>query len=87
MVQGIDIIENVQRGATKPVPEIKALTYEEWLRKLDLPTLAYRRSRGNVIETFKILCGKGDEDCTEGLFTMQVTQEEILERYSRIMRN
>lgn len=54
----------------KLVPEIEDLTYEERLRKLELPTLTYRRSRGDMIETIKILCGEY-EDCTEGLFTMR----------------
>ena len=41
----VKIIETVQRRATKLVPTLKNLSYEERLRKLDLPTLAYRRSR------------------------------------------
>ena len=39
-----------------------------------MPTLSYRRSRGDMIETYKILGGKYDEDCTEGLFTLQVNE-------------
>ena len=31
------------------------LTYEERLRIINLPTLIYRRMRGDMIETFKIL--------------------------------
>ena len=36
------------------------LTYEERLRYLDLPTLVYRRSRGDMIKTYKIVNGKYD---------------------------
>ena len=51
----IDPLENVQRRATRLVPSLKSLSYEERLRKLNLPTLVYRRARGDMIETFKIL--------------------------------
>ena len=53
----IDAIEKVQRRATKVLPGMKNLPYEERLRKLNLPSMVYRRSRGDMIETFKILNG------------------------------
>jgi hypothetical protein len=49
----IEAIENVQRRATKMLPDMKDLTYEERLKKLKLPSLRYRRLRGDMIETFK----------------------------------
>ena len=55
-------LESVQRRATKLVRAIKDLPYEDRLRSLDLPTLAYRRSRGDVISTFKIFKGYIDID-------------------------
>ncbi len=53
----IDIrtIENVQRRASKMVPHLQNLNYEERLRKLDLPTLVYRRLGGDMVEVYKIL--------------------------------
>ena len=36
------------------------MTYEKRLKYLDLPTLVYRRSRGDMIETYKMLHGKHD---------------------------
>ena len=39
-------LENVQRRASRMIQGMKALTYEERLRKLKLPTLAFRRYRG-----------------------------------------
>ena len=48
-------IENVQRRATKLVPELKDLSYKERLQKLNLPSLKYRRLRGDLIEVYKIM--------------------------------
>lgn len=50
----ITALENVQARATKLVPSLKNLSYEERLRKLDLSTLTYRHARGDTIETFKM---------------------------------
>ena len=36
------------------MPEIKALSYEQRLFQLSLPTLAYRHARGDMIETDKL---------------------------------
>ena len=48
-----NLIEGVQRPATKLVPELKDLEYEERLKRMDLPSLRYRRVRGDMIETYK----------------------------------
>jgi uncharacterized protein (DUF4415 family) len=48
------IIENVQRRATRLAPELRELSYEERLKSLNLPSLSYRRRRGDLIETYKI---------------------------------
>ena len=49
----VDMIENVQRRATKLVDGLANCDYMDRLRYLDLPTLVYRRSRGDMIEMFK----------------------------------
>ena len=54
-VKYIEKIEGVQRRATKLVPGLKELTYEERLRALKLPTLVYRRHRGDMIEVYKLV--------------------------------
>ena len=53
-------LENVQRRATKQIPGFKNMSYEDRLQKLKLPTLAYRRKRGDMIETYKITSGTYD---------------------------
>ena len=49
----INMLENVQDRATKLVDGIGVLEYAERLRKLELPSLKYRRKRGDMIEIFK----------------------------------
>ena len=51
-IKDITQIENVQRRATKMIPEMKKMTYEERLKKLNLPTLEYRRRRDDMIQMF-----------------------------------
>ena len=48
-------VENVQRRATKLVDSLSNLSYEERMKILNLPSLEYRRVRGRMIETYKIL--------------------------------
>ena len=45
----------------KMIPAIRDLPYENRLKHLKLPTLSYRRYRGDMIETYKILNSKYDE--------------------------
>ena len=51
----IDMIEQVQQRATKLIPAIRNLSYENRLRKLELTTLKDRRLRGDLIQMFKIM--------------------------------
>ena len=48
-------IERIQRVATKMVPELKDLSYEERLEAMSLPTLQERRVRGDLITMFKLV--------------------------------
>ena len=43
-------LEKVQMRATKLVISIKNFTYKDRLKRLKLPTLKYRRIRGDMIE-------------------------------------
>ena len=53
----IDKLERVQERALRMIPELKHLNYEEKLQNLNLFSLAKRRLRGDLIETFKIFQG------------------------------
>jgi hypothetical protein len=54
-------IEKVQKRATKLVKGLRNMTYRERLINLQLPTLKFRRVRGDMIEVYKILSHKYDE--------------------------
>ena len=49
------ITENVQRSSDSNGDRIVKISYEDNLRTLKFPTLKYRRLRGNMIDTLKIL--------------------------------
>jgi hypothetical protein len=53
LIKYINMIENVQIRATKLVDGLKELPYSDRLKKLNLPTLVYRRARGDMIEMWK----------------------------------
>ena len=80
-------IEKVQRRATKLIKHISHLEYEQRLQKLKLPSLKFRRIRGDLINTYKIFHNK--DNTNKQLF--QLTNEsrtrnkelKILTQYSR----
>ena len=51
------LLERVQRRATKLIPEIRHHPYRERLRLLELPSLQYRRRRGDMITMYNITHG------------------------------
>ena len=55
-------LEKVQMRATKLIKNIKYLTYTDRLKHLNLPTLKYRRIRGDMIEVYKILTNRYHKD-------------------------
>lgn len=68
-----DLLEGVQRRATKIVPGLAKLSYEDRLRRMDLPSLEYRRQRGDMIETYKYLHGKYSSDVASLLLRQDPT--------------
>ena len=72
-------IEKVQRHATKWVPELRGLGYEERLRRLGLTTLEERRMRGDMITTYKYV--KGIDKMDRGEFLRVSKRESRGHRY------
>ena len=62
MVKDIEILEKVQHWATRMVPGLKRLPYEDRLRRLDIYSLTARILRGDLIETYKLLHGYTNVD-------------------------
>ena len=61
-VKYLEFLEKVQKRATKALTDLRELSYEDRLKALKLPTLAYRRIRGDMIETYKIINGIYDKE-------------------------
>ena len=62
----IDKLERVQRIATKLIPELRILIYEDRVQQCKLTTLETRRVRGDQLEVFKI--AHGIEGLESGMF-------------------
>ena len=69
-----NLIENVQRRATRMLPGMRDLSYKERLKRINLPTLEYRRYRGEMIEMFKLSHNMYDGAVSEGF--LQFSQVE-----------
>lgn len=81
----IDTIEKVQRRATKLVPGLKNLSYEERLKSMKLPSLKYRRKRGDLIEAYKYT--HGFYKVNENLLPIDNTNRTRGHAYKLIKRN
>ena len=56
------------------MPGLSNKSYENRLKALKLPTLAYRRYRGDMLEMWKLTHGKYDEDVIEGFLDLQTSR-------------
>ena len=66
----IQELEKVQRQFTKRIKGFKNLTYTQRLSRLNLPSLEFRRLRGDYIEVYKILHEIYDPITTDTLLTI-----------------
>ena len=58
----IDMLEGVQRRATKMIQKLRNISYEMRQKECGLTTIKARRLRGDQIEAFKILNGYENVD-------------------------
>ena len=56
------LVERVQRRATRMVPDLCHMAYEERLEALQLPSLYYRRKWGDMVHTYQMFHGGVDVD-------------------------
>ena len=86
--QDIELIEAVQRRATRQIPGYSQMEYEERLRLLGLLTLTFRRLRGDMIESYKILSGVYDKEVgpklSKGTSATRGHPRKIFKRRSRL---
>ena len=66
----IDLLEGVQRSFTKRIFGMRDLDYTQRLERLGLPSLEFRRVRGDLIETYKLLQNVYDPLSTKGLINV-----------------
>ena len=57
-----DKVEKVQQRATKLCSTLKDLPYEKRLEAMKLPSMYYRRERGDMIQVYTILTGRDRVD-------------------------
>ena len=56
--KGIDLVERVQRRATKLITSMQNLSYDDRVKRLGLMRLNTCRLKSDLVETFKIINGK-----------------------------
>ena len=71
LVKHLEAIENVQRKFTKRIIGVTDLDYEARLIRLKLPSLEFRRLRGDMIEVYKMTHASYDCKITAPLFTIK----------------
>ena len=78
-------IEKIQRKFTRLVNDIGTLSYRDRLKSLHLTTLAERRMRGDLIETFKIL--RGLVNYGQNLFRVPRSGLNFVSRGNKVSRS
>ena len=69
------------------VPGLRDLNYPDRLKILNLPTLVYRRLRGDMIEMFKIMSGAYDEQVMPAVATAEECFYQTRGHSYKLLRN
>ena len=72
------MLDKIQRRATKLIPELRDLTYEERLKECGLTTLETRRLRGDQIEVLN-----GYENIDSNIF-LEIKESKMVKKQSRL---
>jgi len=75
----IEALEKVQKRATKILSPLGHLAYPDLLKACKLTTLHYRQITGDMIETYKIVSGKYDNEITPTLAMSDTTRDNNLQ--------
>jgi len=79
----VDKLKRVQKRATKLISELSKKSYSDRLKALKLPTLKYRRYRGDMIKLFKIIKGIDDPACVPHFEYTELTGNLIRTRSNK----
>ena len=77
----IAVIENVQRRATKLITWLRETPYGERLKILKLPSLEFRRLRGDLTETYKFIRFTSTTRCHSFKLSKQRFNLDIRKRF------
>ena len=72
MAKHIVALENAQHCDTRMIPALGEMAYEDYLKRVKLPTLSYCCLRWDMIETYKFITGVYDRDVTTGLYNIRI---------------
>ena len=75
-----EVLEAVQRRAVKSVSNCKGRTYEERLEALHMDTLVERRTRGDLLQTYRVVTKKNNVDPTTWFTMYQPNQNTVTTR-------
>ena len=79
-------LENFQRRATKMVKSLKCLSYEQRTKILGLDFLEWRRKRGDLISTFKLIKGLDSAKLINNFNINSSLQDKNLRRHKFQMK-